>query len=40
MKRIKKLFGSIDLSWPKILIFAIVSGVYTALVCIFAAGAF
>lgn len=35
MKIIKKLFGGIDLSWPKILIFAIVSGIYTALVCIF-----
>ena len=35
MNKIKKLFGGIDLSWPKILIFAIVAGIYTALVCIF-----
>ena len=35
MGKIKKLFGGINLSWPKILIFAIVAGIYTALVCIF-----
>lgn len=35
MKKIKKLFGGTDLSWTKILIFAIAAGVYTALVCIF-----
>ena len=35
MEKIKKLFGGIDLSWPKIVIFAIVAGVYTALVSIF-----
>ncbi len=35
MQKIKKLFGDMDLSWPKILIFAIAAGIYTALVCIF-----
>ena len=31
MKTIKKLFGGIDLTWPKLIIFAIVSGIVTAL---------
>lgn len=35
MKKIKKLFGGIDLTWTNILIFAIMSGIYTALVSIF-----
>ena len=35
MEKIKKLFGGMDLSWLKILIFAAASGIYTALVCIF-----
>lgn len=34
MKNFKKLFGCINLTWPKIVIFAIVTGVYTALVSI------
>lgn len=34
MQKIKKLFGGINLSWPKILIFAIAAGVYTALMSI------
>ena len=35
MEKIKKLFGGINLTWPKLLIFAIVAGIFTALVCIF-----
>ena len=35
MRKVQKLFGGIDLSWPKLIIFAIAAGVYTALVCIF-----
>lgn len=35
MEKIKKLFGGVDLSWPKVIIFAIAAGIYTALVCIF-----
>ena len=35
MQNLKKVFGGIRLSWPKIIIFAIAAGVYTALVCIF-----
>ena len=34
MKNLKKLFGGTDLNWPKLLAFAIASGVYTALVSI------
>lgn len=29
MKKIKKLFGEIDLNWKKLVIFAIIAGVYT-----------
>lgn len=31
MQNLKKLFGGMNLSWPKIVIFAIAAGVYTAL---------
>lgn len=31
MDRIKKLFGGIRLTWPKLIIFAIIAGAYTAL---------
>ncbi|MBQ3409341.1 MAG: hypothetical protein IJH12_09080 [Clostridia bacterium] len=31
MEKIKKLFGGIDLSWKKLIIFAIIAGVYTAI---------
>lgn len=34
MKNIKKLFGEIDLTWNKLIIFAIIAGVYTALIAI------
>ena len=34
MRILKKLFGGINLTWPKLLIFAVASGVYTALVSI------
>lgn len=34
MKKIKKLFGGIDLTWTKLIVFAIASAIYTALVCI------
>lgn len=34
MRGIKKMFGGVNLSWPKILIFAVAAGVYTALVTI------
>ena len=30
----KKLFGEIDLTWKKIILFAIVAGVYTALMAL------
>ena len=30
MEKVKKLFGKIDLNWKKIIIFAIIAGVYTA----------
>ena len=34
MKFFKRLFGGIDLSWPKLIAFAIVMGIYTALMAI------
>ena len=34
MERIKKLFGGIDLTWTKLIIFAIIAGAYTALMAI------
>lgn len=34
MKIIKKLFGEIDLTWKKVIIFAILAGVYTAIMAI------
>lgn len=34
MKKIKKLFGSIELNWKKVIIAAIIAGIYTALMCI------
>ena len=32
MKIIKKLFGGINLTWPKLIIFAVAAGVYTGLI--------
>lgn len=34
MKIIKKLFGEIDLTWKKVIVFAILAGVYTAIMAI------
>lgn len=34
MKKLKKLFGGIELDWKKTIIFAIIAGVYTALMCL------
>lgn len=34
MKKIKNLFGNINLNWKKLILFSILSGIYTALVCI------
>ena len=34
MKKIRKLFGGIDLSWKKVIIYAIIIGIYTALMAI------
>ena len=34
MKRIKRIFGGIDLSWKKLIIFAIITAVYTATMAI------
>ena len=34
MEKIKKLFGGIDLTWKKLIIFAIATAVYTALMAI------
>ena len=31
MEKVKKLFGGIDLNWKKLIIFAIIAGVYTAI---------
>ena len=31
MEKIKKLFGEIDLTWKKLILFAILAGVYTAI---------
>ena len=33
MKKIKKLFGSVELNWKKVIIAAIIAGIYTALMC-------
>ena len=30
----KKLFGGIDLTWKKLIIFAIIAGVYTAIMAL------
>ena len=34
MEKIKKIFGDIDLSWKKIILFAIIAGIYTAVMAI------
>ncbi|MBR3250704.1 MAG: hypothetical protein IKF80_03260, partial [Erysipelotrichaceae bacterium] len=34
MEKIKKLFGGIDLTWKKLIIFALIAGAYTALMAI------
>ena len=34
MEKVKKLFGGIDLTWKKLIIFAIIAGVYTAIMAI------
>lgn len=34
MKKIKKLFGSVELNWKRVIIAAIIAGIYTALMCI------
>ena len=34
MERVKKLFGEIDLSWNKLILFAVISGIYTAIMAI------
>lgn len=34
MKKIKKLFGEIDLTWTKLVIFAVMAGVYTAIMAL------
>ena len=31
MEKVKKLFGGIDLTWKKVIIFSIIAGVYTAI---------
>ena len=33
-EKLKKLFGGVDLTWPKLLIFAVAAGVYTAVMAI------
>ena len=32
MKYIKKLFGEVNMTWPKVIIFAVVTAIYTALI--------
>ena len=34
MEKIKKIFGKIDLTWKKLIIFAIIAGIYTAIMAI------
>lgn len=34
MEKLKKLFGGINLTWPKLLIFAVIAGVYTAIMAL------
>ncbi len=34
MKKLKKLFGGINITWPKLIIFAIIAGAYTAFMAI------
>lgn len=34
MSKIKKLFGGINLTWPKLIIFAVIAGVFTAVMAI------
>ena len=34
MEKLKKIFGEIDLSWKKLIIFAIIAGVYTAVMAL------
>lgn len=34
MGKLKKLFGGINLTWPKLLIFAVITGVYTAIMAL------
>ena len=34
MKNLKKIFGGLDLSWHKLILFAILSGIYTALMAL------
>lgn len=34
MKKLKKLFGEVNLTWKKLIIFAIIAGVYTAIMAI------
>ena len=31
MEKVKKVFGDVDLTWKKIIIFAIIAGIYTAI---------
>lgn len=31
MEKLKKVFGDVDLTWKKIIIFAIIAGIYTAI---------
>ena len=32
MKAVKKLFGGLDITWPRLIIFAVIAGVYTGLI--------
>ena len=34
MEKIKKLFGNIDLTWKKVILFALIAGIYTAVMAI------
>ena len=34
-KHLQKLFGGLDITWPKLIIFAIIMGIYTALMAMF-----
>ena len=37
MNTIRKLFGQLNMSWPRVILFAVITGVYTGVICLFPA---